>query len=412
MKRACGELLDAFRREVEAHEDKYFQYERELAAWQEAHEAEAARLQQAEAHERAQRAALDGSQLVEWQGEPYDCAHNTSALQCTTFASQAHEKCKCQALYGGRPHLHAPCAASGGLLSAPLTRDYCAARGFLDNHDLHRRLVLSPASSSAGTNPTGHSKHRGQQQSPSAATAGVAAPPTFAPAATSPAARTTEVRELPAKPVPPVLRFPTVTCAPCADEFRALELDFTHENLARCADCIAALDTQRSRRPPPPSPSTTRRTAPKRDRRAAQPAPDPPATDPTLPPFPAPLPSATPTVSSMPVPMPVPVAITVTHTNAPTSGPADDDNDDEHTAARAGAAPPTAMASGPRSTLWAVGVALLAAVIVACLVMAVVSWTRGPSAAPPHYERYVAESCTTPPPEVVVCQLRQPFHPS
>lgn len=200
-KYACANLLRQFRQSYDDWLTAYQQYQKEEKEYQR---------EKSSAADTRHRYTFAETQYIEENGFPYSCLDNKTTLNCHTFATKEHKKCKCQQLYGGRSHLHAPCNADHWVGGGPLTREYCEKHGYLSNGDLPERMEKKLNSDK--------SAHQQPQRAP---------------------------------PTEPTLVLPTITCSECTEEFQQLANDFSYENLSRVSACIERL----------PSDSAKRRTA-------------------------------------------------------------------------------------------------------------------------------------------------------
>lgn len=148
--------------------------------------------------------SFDKSQFIEWEGKPYNCLKNSTKWSCATFGDGKHQKAKCQQLYMGRPHLHAPCDPGSTSYGEKLTQEYCEEKGYLTHNGLDKQLesLVSGGSTQA-----------------------------------------------------PKLTLPPITCEQCRSEFETLAQDFSYQNLSKVAQCVQSV--KHTTVPPTTTPPTT-----------------------------------------------------------------------------------------------------------------------------------------------------------
>lgn len=219
------------------------------------------------------------SQYIEWKGKVLSCMNCTQPVEA--------EKCRCQQMYGQRPHLatirlveHRDSADQ--VFDQVLTREMCQARGHLDNHNIEQTLCLKHLEE----NNLHYRGTYGDSIRPPPPSVGV--PPPYPPTSSSSLLLSSSSSSvagryggsmLPAgdqgqsqgggsisPPTIPVLILPSITCGPCRKEFETLEGDFSHENISAVNQCIEDLKMSNasnasgtrpdavSLTPPPPQP--------------------------------------------------------------------------------------------------------------------------------------------------------------
>jgi hypothetical protein len=168
---------------------------------------------------------------------------NVSVVNCQNCkSSEQLEKCRCQQMFGRRPHLLAGSSnsinnnnnigANNVGANSPLTKEICEAKGYLslltpplllssssnDEDSLYhslcaKHLELNDLNYSCNCPPInkGESSSQGENYS---------------------------------QPKPPILHFPSITCGPCRKEFERLQDDFSHENISQVNRCISLQDRQ------------------------------------------------------------------------------------------------------------------------------------------------------------------------
>ena len=227
----CEELLESYKRAYDAYQDARIHYEHQEQSWQEQQKKENGdpTADAVRGLREKQAQLFRDSQFIEWQGQPYNCERNTSTWHCTSLSSDAHEKCKCQQLYGNRSHLNAPCNPSAALFADPLTYERCLAKGYLDNHGIEAGMCVHHIGKEIPTQASSNSPRNVAEWSACPLSAAGQVPME--------------------RPVPPELKFPVNTCVACANEFGRLEQKFSYENLAAVSQCIAGIGADDHRVP-------------------------------------------------------------------------------------------------------------------------------------------------------------------
>lgn len=208
LNRKCKTLLDQYQSQYDEYNQQIKKYYQDLKLWQEQLDDDL----QIESDLEQQELNFKNSQYIEWDSKIYSCLNNKSNKSCTNLSTGEHEKCKCQQLYGGRGHLHAPCDPQGSFMSQLLTKQMCEEKGYLSNKGIehktckkHLELNLPEYKCDC---PAFVEKPKVRMETP---------------------------------PKQPLLILPTITCGPCRTEFENLTCDFSHENISKVEKCINKL---------------------------------------------------------------------------------------------------------------------------------------------------------------------------
>ena len=261
----CQELLDNYRRVYDQFLEERKHYHHQMQRWNAKMQQEERKLDAGKLLRDRQQKIFHGSQFVEFANQPYDCSRNRSKFSCSGLASAHHEKCKCQQMFGGRPHLKAPCNPRPSIVGEELTYDRCKRKGYLDNHGLEWRMcarnhnavrktvedalldayacpLLDRMESEGGdqeTKPQAKAEEKDKkEQSQGRDTTDKADKRRTAGATQRPA---DDYSDLDTMPQPPILRLPTNTCGPCGEYFDRLKKDFSYANLAAVSRCISTI---------------------------------------------------------------------------------------------------------------------------------------------------------------------------